>query len=185
MVEKELDVGLVRRAAAGYFHEPFTLGDVPKHWSTHVYAVYSGGKTYYLRVSNESTSLAIEVKVHEMMQAIDVTVPRVLHFEHKNEHVGLSLMIEEEIPGASIEREPPAENLEQILRDAGRQIALANQIPVDGFDELDRSYYDVLRGKARTFAEFFLAPLANNIKALASYPFTTAEIDRIVRIYRY
>ncbi|MCL2883971.1 MAG: aminoglycoside phosphotransferase family protein [Oscillospiraceae bacterium] len=182
MVEKELDIEAVRRAAAGYFREPFTFGDVPRHWSTHVYAVYAGGKIYYLRILPEDASFAVEVHAHNLLRDSGVTVPRVLHWEHKNSEVGLSLMIEAEIPGASVEQEPPGEHLEQILREAGRQIARAHQIPVDGFGFLDRRYYTELKGEADTFAAFYLAPLEEDIRLLKHYPFTADEIHRMNRL---
>jgi aminoglycoside phosphotransferase (APT) family kinase protein len=104
---------------------------VPKGASTYVYRVISRSGTYYLRFLPEDGSFAAEVLAHNTMRAAGVNVPRLIGFEHRNEHTGLSVMLVEEIPGMCIEDDRPQANLRDILQEAGRQLARIHGIPVE------------------------------------------------------
>lgn len=87
----------------------------------------------------------------DMTEDMKNWAPAVVAMEHQNLDTGLSLMITEEIPGDSVQDLEPGESLPGILQEAGRQLALLHQVPVEGFGWIDRSCHDRLRGKAKEF----------------------------------
>lgn len=92
----------------------------------------------------QDASFAIEVKVHDLLIEQGINVPKVIYFEHKNNLVGLSLMIVEEIAGSIINDNYLENKFEHIFFDAGKQIALINQIKVQGFSWINRKSHDAL-----------------------------------------
>jgi aminoglycoside phosphotransferase (APT) family kinase protein len=169
------ECSLVKAAAQKYLSNIISVEPVPKGSSTYVYRITTASGTYYMRFLPEDASFAAEVLVHNTLYAAGVKVPKILGFEHKNEYTGLSLMLVDEIPGTCIEDDPQLNNLQNILRDAGRQLALIHSVTVDGFGWIDRSSYDALKGEKQSFDEYFSEYLNNDLQALSLQPFSDAE----------
>ena len=155
---------------------------VPKGNSTYVYRVKTPSNTYYARFLPEAASFAAEVTAHRLMDAAGVRVPRIADFEHREESSGLSMMLAAEIPGVSMEEAWPARDVDEILREAGRQLALVHTIPVDGFGWIDRRSYDVLKSEKNTFPGYFDDYLADDLICLRYYTFTEKE-QELIRAY--
>ena len=177
MITTELDINLVTQAARYIFRADVAPERVKSGWSTYVYRVAHGGQSYYLRVLPEDASFAAEAKAHEILLAHGVTVPKPLYFEHKNELLGKSVMLTSEIPGRCLKKSVP-----KVLFEAGRQLALINSIPVEGFDWIDRSNYDHLTGVKQSFKSYYYddhyyyGALYEVIEATREYGF---DADRI------
>ena len=171
--------GVVKIVAEKYLDNIICIERVPKGASTYVYRITARSGTYYMRFLPENASFAAEVLVHNTLCAAGVSVPRVIGFEHKNEHTGLSVMLVDEIPGTCIEDDLPKVNLQDILREAGRQLARIHNIPVDGFGWIDKGSHLILKGEKRSFDEYFREYLNNDLQSLCRYPFSDAEIMRI------
>nr|WP_279588874.1 aminoglycoside phosphotransferase family protein [Paenibacillus castaneae] len=147
--------------------------------STYVYRFRSMTETFYARIMKEEESFAIEVKIHEMLIKSGVQVPKVVCFEHKNELLGLSFMIVEEIEGSCMESMSEKKDFEHILHQAGKQIALVNQIKVDGFGWVNRKVHHDLIGESDSFRGFYDELITTVISGLPQSGFTDTEMKVI------
>lgn len=174
------ELNTVKSVAAKYLKNIVSVERVPGGWSTYVFRVKTRTETFYIRFLPEDASFAAEVLAHNILLERGVAVPRVIAWEHRNEAAGLSVMITEEIPGISVENEWPLEKAREILNQAGRQIALVNEVPVDGFGWIDRDSYHILKGVQSTFNDFFHEGLADGLDNLDQFGFLNSEITRII-----
>jgi len=107
--------------------------------STYVYRIQSSNEVFYLRLLPEiGASFAPEVYVHQLLRAKGVNVPEVIYFEHFNEVLQQSLMLTTEIKGVHLGHCSSIEDQKAILREAGRDLALINSIPVKHFGWINR-----------------------------------------------
>src|SRR6185437_2378193 len=107
--------------------------------STYVYRLRQAERICYLRVLPErDASFAPEVFAHQRLRALGVKVPEIISFEHKNETLGRSVMVTSEIKGASLARCADTQAQRRILRAAGRDLAVINSLPVQGFGWIQR-----------------------------------------------
>ena len=171
--------GVVKAIAEQYLDNIISVERVLKGTSTFVYRVTTNSGTYYMRFLPEDASFAVEVLAHNTLCTVGVSVPRVIGFEHKNELTGLSVMHVDEIPGICIEDDWPQKNLQDILREAGRQLALIHSISVDGFGWIAKDSYDKLKGEKHSFDEYFCEHLNYDLQALSQYPFSDEERRQI------
>src|SRR5690242_5619528 len=111
--------GVVKTVAEKYLDNIISVECVLKGASTYVYRVTTNSGTYYMRFLPEDASFAAEVLAHNTLSAAGVNVPRVIGFEHKNEHAGLSVMLVDEIPGICVEDDCPQTNLQDVLLKQG------------------------------------------------------------------
>lgn len=176
------ELNTVKSVAAKYLKNIVSVERVPRDWSTYVFCVKTRTETFYIRFLPEDASFAAEVLAHNILLEKGVVVPRVIAWEHRNEATGLSVMITEEIPGVSIEDKWPPENAREILNHAGQQIALVNEVPVDGFGWIDRNSYHKLKGVHSSFKDFFNEGLADGLEILSQYDFSETEITRITEL---
>ncbi|MFC1947411.1 phosphotransferase enzyme family protein [Chloroflexota bacterium] len=182
MKNPEPEINIVKTIATKYLKNVVSVERVPKDWSTYVYCVKTRTETFYIRFLPENASFAAEVLAHNILLERGVIVPRVVAWEHRNEAAGLSVMITEEIPGVSVENEWPFENAREILNEAGRQIALVNEVPVDGFGWVDRNSYHILKGEQSSYEDFFNDGLADGLDILDQFDFSDTEITRITKL---
>jgi aminoglycoside phosphotransferase (APT) family kinase protein len=107
--------------------------------STRVYRVVRGGDTFYVRVLPQADdAMTDEALAHEAMRARGVRCPEVVFVEDRRPDLGFSVAITTAVPGASLLEASP-ESLPEILRDAGRDLARVNEVPVDGFGWMKRT----------------------------------------------
>ena len=170
---------VVQNIVQKYLEDTETVERVLKGASTYVYQVKTSSETYYARFLPEDCSFAPEVLAHQRMTAIGVNVPQIVAFEHKEQRSELSMMLVKEIPGASMEDVWPDDGVSDILREAGRQLALIHTISVDGFGWMDRNCYDTLKGEKDTFSEYFNDYLDDDLNTLHYYDFSTEEKRKI------
>ena len=166
---------LARAAAEAYLPGVRRVERVLQGASTYVDCADTAQGVYFLRYLPEPASFAAEALAHRLLLEKGVRVPRVLAFEHRNEAAGLSLMITEAIPGSSVKDCWPGQALGDILHEAGRQLALLHQLPVEGFGWIDRSRWDKLCGEKASFSSYFDEYLTEDLEALHRYPFTPAQ----------
>lgn len=174
MITAELDIKAVKQFVNDYFHADAELERVRSGVSTYVYRIRDKGCVYYLRVLPEDASFAPEAKAHEIMLEHGVSVPEPLYYEHKNKIIGKSVMLTSEIPGQSINSD--IGGAARILFEAGKQLAIINNISVDGFGLIDRNVRDHLAGEKSTFRMYYYDNLYSNIYALGQYGFDGERI---------
>ena len=116
---------LVERAAGGV--------------STPVYRIWRDETTFYLRLAESAeASLVPEAQVHHRLRALGARVPEVIHLEPFDQRLGRSWMVTSAIPGEPIATSHQDVDLEAVLQEAGRDLALINGIEVDGFGWIRR-----------------------------------------------
>ncbi len=167
------DIHLVHHEVARLFsHIPLSaIERVDEGVSTYVYRIHINNEIFYLRLLPEiGASLAPEVYVHRLLRHNDVRVPEVLHFEHRNDALQLSLMLTTEIKGTYIGNCTSIDDQKTILRQAGRDLAIINSIPVQGFSWIKRDSNEVVQLEAEfpTYRAWIYEYLEDDLNLLAN-----------------
>jgi len=145
----------------------------------------------YLRVlPEEGASFAPEVAAHTLLRQRQVNVPEVLYFEQRNELLQRSIMLTTAIKGRPLSQSPAlsVEVREAIVTEAGRDLALINSVPVEGFGWVKRDSSDTRQLQApwptyRAFAlEWWEADLAYLAKSTLSRT-EAAMLERLISQY--
>jgi aminoglycoside phosphotransferase (APT) family kinase protein len=135
------DASLIAQFAQTIVTSParLTVERVAEGGSTIVYRIDTAEQTAYLRILPEpDASFAPEVATHQRLRAAGLRVPDVLYFEHYNQLFQRSLMLTTAIAGRAIGyRDPPA-TAPQIVYHAGRDLAIINQVTVQGYGWIRR-----------------------------------------------
>ena len=155
---------------------------VPEGVSTHVYRIRRGAETFYLRVLPEiGDSFAPEALAHRLLRERGVRAPEVLYVEDCNPVLGKSVMVTTEIAGDHVGHRPVDDLTRQIMIEAGRQLALVNGVPVDGFGWMrrDAGARDRLAGEHPTQRAFVEEHLANDLTALEDHVLTGEQVAAI------
>jgi aminoglycoside phosphotransferase (APT) family kinase protein len=139
--------------------------------------------TLYLRLAESpEANLAPEVLAHGLLRDRGVHVPEVVYFESFNAALGRSVMVTTEIAGDPIGSKHRDVDVSDVLRDAGRDLALIHTIPVEGFGWIQRDRPDAthLRGARPTLDAFALEDLTAHLADLSGV-LTASEIRTIDR----
>ena len=154
--------------------------------STFVYRVRCDDLVSYVRVlPEEDASFAPEVSAHRWLRERGVHVPDVISFEHRNEALGRSVMVTTEIKGASLADCADPHALHSILRAAGRDLAIINSLPVQGFGWITRSSSEVqqLAAEHPSCRAFLSEYLEHDLALLAhAQMLTQSQLAAIQRI---
>jgi hypothetical protein len=182
----------VKAIISSIFHlSPRDIERVTEGVSTHVYRIIFEHETFYLRVlPEEGVSFAPEVTVHERLRQMHIKVPEIIYFEAHNELFQRSIMVTTEIRGLPISqsRSLPEETIAEILREAGRDLAVINSVPVEGFGWIRRDLPKTSELYAqwptyRAFvSEFWEADLAYLSESVISR-LEAAQLDRVLVQY--
>jgi aminoglycoside phosphotransferase (APT) family kinase protein len=139
--------------------------------STPVYRIRHGDVTLYLRLAEgPDADLAPEVLVHTLLHAQGVRVPEVVHFESRHPLLERSVMVTTEIPGRSLAEHHRGVDVDRALRAAGQDLAVINQVAVDGFGWMrrDLSHGAPLTAEHPTLRAFALDDFETSLSAVAS-----------------
>ena len=178
---------LIRDVATAVLGATLDVESVAEGVSTYVYRLRHGAEVFYLRVlPEEGATFAPEVAAHTNLRQKGVQVPEVLYWEDRNPAVGRSVMMTTEIKGTAIGRSEVGAELPYILRAAGRDVALLNQVPVDGFGWIrrDRPKDRALRGEMPTERAFMLAGFERSLSTLQAHTGSSMQMDKIADIVR-
>jgi aminoglycoside phosphotransferase (APT) family kinase protein len=109
--------------------------------STPVYRLRSATEVFYLRLSETpDATLGPEARVHALLRERGVRVPDVIFFEPFDETLGRSVMITSEIAGEPVAARELDATTRRIVREAGRELAIINQLPVQGYGWIMRDH---------------------------------------------
>jgi aminoglycoside phosphotransferase (APT) family kinase protein len=170
---------------------PERLERVTEGVSTYVYRIIFAHETFYLRVlPEEGASFSPEVNVHRQLRQMQVKAPEVICFEHYNELLHRSVMVTTEIKGMSISQSSTLSQveIEEILREAGRDLACLNTVRVEGFGWVRRDAPETRHLQAkwpeqRTFAlEYWGADMAYLAKHVIQHS-EMALLERVLSRY--
>src|SRR5205823_4788530 len=165
----------------------FMVERVAEGVSTFVYRILCGDETFYLRVLPEAgASFAPEVAAHTLLRQRQVNVPEVLYFEQRNELLQRSIMMTTAIKGRPLSQSPAltVEVREAIVTEAGRDLALINSVPVEGFGWVERDSSDTRRLHAPwpTYRAFALEWWDADLAYLAKNALSSTEADMLERL---
>jgi aminoglycoside phosphotransferase (APT) family kinase protein len=150
--------------------------------STQVYRIRRDDEIFYLRVADErDASLAPEVCVHELLRERGVKVPDIVYFEPFDARLQRSIMVTTEIRGEHVGHRRVDGDTKEVLRAAGRDLAVINSVPVEGFGWIKRDKSAVIRLEAEhtTHRDFALEHLDEHLTLLSEKVLTEAEIVEI------
>lgn len=164
-----------------------TIERVAEGVSTGVYRIIHNDEIFYLRIlPEEGQSFAPEVAVHQQLRQMGVKVPEVIYFEHYHGPLQRSVMVTTEIKGHPLSQSSTLSprKLDAILLEAGRDVALINSIPVDGFGWIQRAQHDTahLRAEFTAFRDFALEYWDADIAILLNTP---SHQQRFIGLSKY
>lgn len=118
---------------------PVTYQRTPDGVSTQVYRILRGSETFYLRIAEEANeNLETDAELHQRLHELGVKVAQPIHVEPFNTEIGRSTMITTEVPGISLADISSPTTAASIAEQAGADLAILNQIPVNGFGWVQR-----------------------------------------------
>lgn len=118
---------------------PVTYQRTPDGVSTQVYRLLRGSETFYLRIAEEADeNLETDAELHQRLRDLGVKVARIIHVEPFNTKIGRSTMITTEVPGISLAEISSPTLAASAVEKAGADLAVLNQVPVDGFGWVQR-----------------------------------------------
>jgi len=168
---------------------PLTVERVTEGLSTRVYRIHRAGETFYLRVLPEvGASFAPEAYAHTLLRARGVKVPEVIYVERYNAALERSVMVTTAIVGQHIGHCRDMAAARQALVAAGRDLAIINSVPVDGFGWIARDSGDTTRLEAEfaSYRAFAFNQLEENLTLLGASALRPAGIVAVRRtIERY
>lgn len=127
------NVGTVERAAEGV--------------SSEVYRARRGDENFYLRLAEDAAlDMGPEVEAHERLRALGVRVAEIVHYEPFAPEVGRSVSITSEIRGVPLIGCTDEMVSRDAARAAGRELALINSIPTQGWGWVLRDGRPGMRG---------------------------------------
>lgn len=136
--------GVVRRVLGGA--APLSVERVAEGVSTYVYRIRRLGDIFYLRLlPEEGASFAPEALVHALLRERGVSAPEVVYCDHRDAALQRSIMVTTEIKGCSVSRSLWTDETRAVLVAAGRDLAIINSLPVEGFGWIKRDSGAVTR----------------------------------------
>lgn len=164
---------------------PLTVARMAEGGSTIVYRIDAGEQTAYLRILPElDASFAPEVAAHQQLRAAGLRVPEVVYFEHYNPWFQRSLMLTTAIAGRAIGYGQPPPAIEQLLYEAGRELATINQVAVQGYGWVRRDTSDLqLYAEHPTLAAWLKEDFEAPLRALRRCPgLTLREANALIEL---
>ena len=165
--ESEIVGQLIKRALPG--SESAGVERVPEGGSTRVYRVRREHDILYVRVLPEDdASFAPEALVHRLLRESGARVPEVVLFEHHESALRRSVMVTTEISGDALGSGASEPEARRVLVEAGRDLAVINNIPVRGFGWVRRDLgeSDSLEAEFASCSEWVHGDLAADVDAL-------------------
>lgn len=103
--------------------------------STDIFKLVDEKSELFLRIAPDGENMSTEAMIHTLALEAGVSVPKCVYYEDFNKQLGKSFMITNKMPGFPVTS--LAENREQIIVSAGKDLAKLHTITVEGFGWLD------------------------------------------------
>jgi aminoglycoside phosphotransferase (APT) family kinase protein len=155
--------------------------------STQVYRVFRGTDVFYLRIAEQAgENLETDAELHHRLQGCGVKVADVVHVEPFNADIGRSTLITTEVPGVSLAEMSAPTVAASIIEEAGADLALINQIPVEGFGFVRRQGRGwPLRAEYLEYHSFAVSFLPRPWPGPLASLFTAADLSVIEEIVEH
>ncbi len=182
------DINAIRDLATHVFPRAASLAveRVTEGVSTRVYRIRRVGEIFYLRVLPEvGASFAPEAYAHTLLRARGVKVPEVIYVEHCNAALERAIMVTTAIAGQHIGHCHDMAGAQQALVAAGRDLAVINSVPVDGFGWIIRDSGNATRLEAEfaSYREFAFNQMEENLALVGGSALNQASIAAIQRTF--
>ncbi len=126
--------------------EDYQISNVDEGMSTDVYKLVKNKDIFFLRIMPEGENASSQVLAHNLVSAKGVLVPGCIAYEDFSSKLqGRSYMVVKDIGGWSLEKQigelgavKDNKLINQIVFEAGKQLAIINTIPVRGFGKISR-----------------------------------------------
>lgn len=163
---------------------PVTFERTPDGMSTQVYRVRRGTDTFYLRMAEERDEhLGTDAELHRRLRMAGVQVPAIVFVEEFDAALDRSVLITDEVPGATLADGATPETARALVRQAGAQLAVLNGLPVDGFGWVHRHGPGwPLRAEHRRYADFVTSEMPANWPGPLAALFSSADLDRLAAL---
>jgi len=160
---------------------PLTVDRTADGVSARVYRVVRGAQTFYLRLAEQvREDLGTDAELHRRLSRLGVRVPRVVHVDRFHPGVGRSVLVTEEVPGVALAECTSATAARSVAEQAGADLAVLNQVPVDGFGWVQRTGPGwPLRAEHATYGPFLVSELPRPWPGVLPALFSTAELEAI------
>ena len=166
---------------------PVTYHRTPDGVSTQVYRLLRRSETFYLRIGEEADeSLETDAELHERLRDAGVKVADVVHVEAFNTDIGRSTMITTEVPGIALADVSSLTVAASVAEEAGADLAVLNQMPVDGFGWVRRHARRwPLQAEDPTYPPFATSYLPQPWPGPLPSLFASPVLDAIERLIQY
>jgi Ser/Thr protein kinase RdoA (MazF antagonist) len=153
----------------------------PAGVAAQVYRVQATGRVLYVRIAEEDhENLSVDAALLEHLRAEGLHVPQVVHVEPFDQALGRSVLIMGEIPGEPLAQCRDGRAARQVARAAGRELAVLNGVPAQGFGWVQRrAPVWPLRAMSQDYAQFVAAYLPDPWPGPLAALFTASELDRL------
>ncbi|CAG7645700.1 hypothetical protein PAESOLCIP111_05001 [Paenibacillus solanacearum] len=155
--------------------------------STYVYRLEHKDSVMYLRILPEKDrSFGAEVQVHSALRELGVWVPEVMYYAPGQRIWDMSFMIVNEIAGANVIGDCPPPAYEEILFEAGKQLALIHQVQVNGYSWVKRDselHQGPLQGEQTSLHDYVNEGLEEKLALLSQHGFQREEVAAIRSIF--
>jgi Ser/Thr protein kinase RdoA (MazF antagonist) len=160
---------------------PVGWSRAPEGISTQVYRLERDREVFYLRVGEDAEqSLVVEAELQRELRRRGASVPEVIFVEPFDPGLGRSVLIMRELAGAPLA--PEHASAAEVLRAAGRDLAIVHQLPVQGFGWVRRDQTWPLAGELSSYAElvssYLPAPWPGRLAQLWPRP----QLDALERL---
>ncbi len=157
--------------------------------STRVYKIISNNEVFYLRIAEDKDeAFTPQVLVHNELIKKGAKVPEVFAYKDFDEILGRSWMIVKEIKGQSLKsaiENLPANVVEEILFQAGKDLALIHSVSVEKFGWIKCQRNDFkgnLEGSFDTFVDFLFYKIDFHTKNLVDNGLSDVKNLDIVKL---
>jgi Ser/Thr protein kinase RdoA (MazF antagonist) len=181
--QPDLPAWAVQTLVARHLGPGASIDRAPEGVSSQVYRIARGEGVWYLRVAEEAgLSMAPEVEVHTRLRSLGIRVPAVVAFDELAPEIGRSMMVVREVAGEALSSAVDRPTAAVVLRDAGRDLARVNELPVDGFGWIRRDAGGwPLRGEEDSYAGFVRADIGE-LAALGARILSPDELRALERV---
>ena len=156
----------------------------PDGVSTQVYRLNRGAEVFYLRIAEEpQETLAVDAELLRQLRRLGVRVPDPVYLERLAPVITRSVLITTEMPGQPLAQASSPIAAASVARAAGRDLAILNQVAVEGFGWIRRDGPEwPLTAELQAYSEFVTSYLPNDWPGALRSLFPATELDSIGRM---
>jgi Ser/Thr protein kinase RdoA (MazF antagonist) len=178
--KRDVDLGALERLTHRVFRRAVTVQRTPNGVSAQVYRLSADSAVWFLRVAEEpDEDLSTDAALLHHLRTQGARVPEPIHVEFEPV-IGRSVMITSAIPGQPVAECQDPQVAASVVRAAARDLAIINEVPVDGFGFIRRQAPAwPLRAKYREFAQLVTSYLPNPWPGQFATLFNRKQLDAL------